>query len=253
MSKIIKSESTIRESGKVALYKKLQVTDETEEIQEDAGPVMRGTVNINKQIEKIYDEAKKKAGQSAARILEDAYASRDRIVNTAEMDVRRLKAQAVEEGFQQGLADASVHIAEELKKMNAAVAEMNETARENDRIMKENVIQLALDMTEKILNKRVEENELELLEMVMGAVQSEKDKKHIHLQISNQLMRLVEQLDKELEPVRERCQSVIKVKAVDLPPGSCRVETSDGIIDASVFVQLENLREQLSETTGNHT
>ena len=29
--------------------------------------------------------------------------------------------------------------------------------------------------------------------------------------------------------------------------GTCRVETEDGIIDASVFVQLENLRTQLIE------
>ena len=107
------------------------------------------------------------------------------------------------------------------------------------------LIELSLAMAEKILHKHIEEDENELQELARAVVMSEKDKKHISLQVSDHMMQLIDRMDQELEPVRERYQNTIKVKGVPMPPGTCRVETEDGIIDASVDVQLENLREQL--------
>ena len=40
------------------------------------------------------------------------------------------------------------------------------------------------------------------------------------------------------------------MKTEDEPPGYVRIETEEGIIDASVYTQLENLREQLAQLAG---
>jgi len=37
----------------------------------------------------------------------------------------------------------------------------------------------------------------------------------------------------------------MELKAADLPVGACRIESEDGIIDASIWAQLENLKAQL--------
>lgn len=239
--RVIKSEETIFERNRIELYK-----DGTDGFVEEAEPQgVNHPDYVEAEVRQIYEEARQRANQSAARILEGAYAKRDKIVSTAEEDVKRVRQKAVREGYEAGLLEAAAKSGSLLKEMQGAVGEIRETEARNMELLSDEIIGLSLSMAEKILHKRLEENENELKELAHAVIQSEKDKKHIHLQVSNQMMRLVEQMDQELEQVRERYQSTIKVKAVPMPPGTCRVETEDGITDASVYVQLENLREQL--------
>lgn len=239
--KVIKSEETIFERNRIELYK-----DGTEDFAEapEAGPGYQPDY-VEAEVRRIYEDARRRASQSAARILEGAYAKRDKIVKTAEEDVKRVRQKAVKEGYEAGLLEAETRLSGELKGLWEAVGEIRKTQQHSAELLQEEMIELSLAMAEKILHKRIEADEHEMSELAHAVVLSEKDKKHINLQISNQMMQLIDQMDQELEPFRERYQSTIKVKAVPMPPGTCRVETEDGITDASVFVQLENLREQL--------
>ena len=63
-------------------------------------------------------------------------------------------------------------------------------------------------------------------------------------------MELADKLDKELEPLHEKYGSTIRLKKEEGPLDRVRIETSDGYLDASVFGQLEQLKEQLSSLEG---
>ena len=239
--RVIKSEETIFEQNRIEVYK-----DGADGFEEEAVRQQENQPDlIEMQVQQIYEEARQRANQSAARILEGAYAKRDKIVSTAEEDVKRVRLKAVKEGYEEGLLKASSQTGKALELMQDAVSEIRRTQKQNMEALNGEIIELSLAMAEKILHKHIEEDENELQELARAVVLSEKDKKHINLQISDQMMQLIDQMDQELEPVRERYQNTIKVKGVPMPPGTCRVETEDGIIDASVDVQLENLREQL--------
>lgn len=54
-------------------------------------------------------------------------------------------------------------------------------------------------------------------------------------------------MEKKLDSIREQSKSQIKIKKEDIPYSDLRVETEDGILDASIPVQLRNLKEFLSE------
>lgn len=239
--RVIKSEETIFERNRIELYK-----DGTDGFEEEAVRQQENQPDlIEMQVQQIYEEARQRANQSAARILEGAYAKRDKIVSTAEEDVKRVRLKAVKEGYEEGLLKASSQTGKALALMQEELCEIRGTLKQNMEALNGELIELSLAMAEKILHKHIEEDENELQELARAVVMSEKDKKHISLQVSDHMMQLIDRMDQELEPVRERYQNTIKVKGVPMPPGTCRVETEDGIIDASVDVQLENLREQL--------
>lgn len=239
--RVIKSEETIFERNRIELYKEGTDGFEEEAVrQQENQPDL-----IEMQVQQIYEEARQRANQSAARILEGAYAKRDKIVSTAEEDVKRVRLKAVKEGYEEGLLKASSQTGKALALMQEELCEIRGTLKQNMEALNGELIELSLAMAEKILHKHIEEDENELQELARAVVMSEKDKKHISLQVSDHMMQLIDRMDQELEPVRERYQNTIKVKGVPMPPGTCRVETEDGIIDASVDVQLENLREQL--------
>lgn len=239
--RVIKSEETIFERNRIELYK-----DGTDGFEEEAVRQQENQPDlIEMQVQQIYEEARQRANQSAARILEGAYAKRDKIVSTAEEDVKRVRLKAVKEGYEEGLLKASSQTGKALALMQEELCEIRGTLKQNMEALNGELIELSLAMAEKILHKHIEEDENELQELARAVVMSEKDKKHISLRVSDHMMQLIDRMDQELEPVRERYQNTIKVKGVPMPPGTCRVETEDGIIDASVDVQLENLREQL--------
>lgn len=246
LSKIIKSEETIPGMCRVELYKESSTDKEPEkEPRKEYRHAASGITCVNEEVERIYEEARQRAAQEAAKLLENAYAKRDKIVNTAEEDVKRIKERAHEEGIIKGMEQAVSMLSDTLAGMSRGLEQIKTAQEQNEEALENEVVNLSLNVAEKILHKRLQEDQTDMLKLAKDAVLMEKDKKNINLHVSMQMMEFVDALDRELEPVREKYQSVIKVKADELPEGSLRIETSDGIIDASVFVQLENLREQL--------
>jgi len=89
------------------------------------------------------------------------------------------------------------------------------------------------------------DDERELADMVAGAVLSERDKENITVHIPEDAVGLVEALEKRLEPLRDKMGGVLRIKTESRPPGFVQVETEEGIVDASLDVQLDNLKKQL--------
>lgn len=240
MSRVLKQGQTITGSARVRVYQPEpgmpgqagtgESTDGTGNQETDsAGAGGQDTAGkryalISEEKRKILEHARKQAEQSAARILEEAYAQRDSIVNTARGEAGRIHDQAKMEGYNQGLDQAL----EEFKRQ-----------------MNERVAGLAFMMAEKILRKKVEYDEAELADMVAGAVLSERDKENITVHIPEDAVGLVEALEKRLEPLRDKMGGVLRIKTESRPPGFVQVETEEGIVDASLDVQLDNLKKQL--------
>lgn len=200
---------------------------------------------ISEEKRKILEHAREQAEQSAARILEEAYAQRDNIVNTARDEAGRIHDQAKKEGYSQGMDQALEDISRDVAGIQAAVDRMGQGLEEFKSRMNEKVAGLAFMMAEKILRKKVEYDEAELADMVAGAVLSERDKENITVHIPEDAVGLVEALEKRLEPLRDKMGGMLRIKTESRPPGFVQVETEEGIVDASLDVQLDNLKKQL--------
>ena len=130
MSRVLKQGQTITGSARVRVYQPEpgmpgqagtgESTDGTGNQETDsAGAGGQDTAGkryalISEEKRKILEHARKQAEQSAARILEEAYAQRDSIVNTARGEAGRIHDQAKMEGYNQGLDQALEDISQDI-------------------------------------------------------------------------------------------------------------------------------------------
>lgn len=246
MSRIIKSEEAVLEDFRVDLYR-VSETEEPEKKPEFPGEeeYRKKYELISKEKKQILEHARIQAKQTASKILEDAYAQRDKIVNTAETEAKRLKQAAREEGFSEGLEHSKQFIRDSLNGLNEEFAELRREEEETFEQIRREVFSLAYNMTEKILKKKLKEDELVLLELVKSVLKEEADKKDIVVHLSGRAFKLAEELEEQLKPIREKTGTAIKIKKDEISESDLKIETDDGIIDASISVQLENLRKFL--------
>jgi flagellar assembly protein FliH len=247
LSRIIKSGQTVYQDLEVAVY-----GETFESAEEEDGPAAQeeSYTLISEEKRHILEHARNQARESMAEILSDAYAQRDKIVNTAEKEAVRIREQAREQGHEQGLEEALSSVEDLTVRLRQEIGEAYERMENQLEDIRSQIVELSLDIAGKILEKRIEEDSGEMAELVKKAIQFERDKKKIDIHISAKALELAEALEKELEPLQEKYGGTIRVKKEECPPDRVRIETSDGILDASVFRQLEQLKCQLASLEG---
>lgn len=244
MSKIIKSEEAVLEDYRVNLYH----AGEPEQPEPDSPgeeAYRKKYELISKEKKQILEHARIHAKQTASKILEEAYAQRDKIMHTAETEAERLRQAARGEGFAEGLERSKQFIQESLAGLNEEFAELDRKEREVFEQLSKNVFNLSYNMTEKILKKKLKEDELALLELVKSVIKEEADDKDIVVHLSGRAFRLAEELEKELKVIQDKKGASVKIKKDAMSESDIKIETSEGIIDASISVQMENLRKFL--------
>jgi flagellar assembly protein FliH len=190
--------------------------------------------------EKILEEAQKQAQslrQEAAALAESESKA---ILQEASQQAEQLRLQAQREGAEQGEQEKKQEIMEVLQQLDAALSQLREEHRiflsESEKSLK----LLAVDIAQKLIEKKLPEDDALLLGLVKKAVQSIREADWISVEISASLPQLVERLEKELGDEINGMR--LDIVPRDLPEGGCWVQTSDGAIDASVATQAANLK-----------
>lgn len=256
MSRILKPAQTVAGSHMVRLYQPVQEagaqTGQESGVSEPPDPEQdqggRRYALISEEKRKILEHARNQAEQAAASILEEAYAQRDNIVNTARDEAGRIREQARQEGYGQGLRQALGDIGQDIDGIRSSVEKIGAEFSGFEQRLGSRIADLSFMMAEKILRKKVECDETELADMIEKAVLSERDKENITLHMPAQAVKLIETLEKRLEPLRDKNSGsggTIRIKAEERPLGFVQVETEEGIVDASLDVQLDNLKKHL--------
>ncbi len=112
-------------------------------------------------------------GNPWQKILSDAYAQRDKIVNTAEKEAVRIREQAREQGHEQGLEEALSSVEDLTVRLRQEIGEAYERMENQLEDIRSQIVELSLDIAGKILEKRIEEDSGETAELVKKAIQSE--------------------------------------------------------------------------------
>ncbi len=96
---------------------------------------------------------------------------------------------------------------------------------------------LSLEIAEKLIQRKIEQDDLTLQTLVMETVDRVKNATWLKVEVSDHLLGLVEKLRSDL-------QSMERAEVVPAPDsdGTVRVSTETGTIDASISTQIDNLR-----------
>lgn len=226
--------------------------NETEEEQEpeteDQGPDLERIQQeleekeraAKKRIERLTQEAKEQAEAMSQKILQSAKSETTRMMEQAQADVGRIREDAYRKGREEGRTEKRVEIEGKLRELDQLMERLTQDQETFLNQYREGLAALSLEIAQKVLDETVMADSAMMLPLVKKAVSSVKNAEWISVEVSSKLPGLVEGLKKELAGRPEYGR--VDVQASDLPPGSCRVHTPEGMVDASVSTQLGNLK-----------
>lgn len=161
----------------------------------------------------------------------------------AHEDAENIKKEAYEQGYLEGSSAKQKEIEQCINEVGSVIAELCEQNKQYVTEYEKALKWFAVEIATKILSKKIEEDETEMTELVKQAVGTVKNADWISVQISQEMPKLLDTLAKELVEPREANQLRTEVSMKDIPKGSCIVETTEGLLDASISAQIENLKE----------
>ncbi|HMM21557.1 MAG TPA: flagellar assembly protein FliH [Selenomonadales bacterium] len=261
MSNIIKS-ARLRKTPVIIEYRMPEpcVVPENPEITDAGEPDEAAAEEIAvSPAEEALQEALAKAEEIVARAQDEAA---DIIRETSE-EAERLKADAREEGFQQGHQDGFNQGKEEGRQegFSEVASTLEEAVGRAERLMalaqeeaaamltsaERQMVELSVAVARKILSREIEENPMAVLPIVQAALNRVRDQEQVSLRVNPEDYEVVLQARRELQSLLKR-ESKLTIQAdTNLKNGDCVIETPYGAIDARIDTQLELIKTALKD------
>ena len=193
-------------------------------------------------------QVQEQAQQLSKRLLQSARSEGERILQTAREEAKNLREDAAKQGYQQALKDKQSEINEQLAELNALMQTLQQQQQQFFETYEAGLSTLSLEIAQKVLGSLIRQQETLLLPLVEQAMATLKNEEWITIQISERMPVLVDYLKRDLLAASGTEGRMVEVQALDLPEGGCLIQTSKGVLDASVQTQLENLRTMFDRT-----
>lgn len=168
-------------------------------------------------------------------------------IETAKAEAERIRAQAREVGYAEGLAqaqaEAQARLAPALDALEQAVAGVASLRDEIAGGIERDAIELALQLAEKIVAGALAVEPERVVDVVRGALRRLADRRHVTILVNPDDLETIRQatgrLSGELGGI-EHCEVQAERR---VPAGGAMVRTEEGQIDARVETQLMRARE----------
>lgn len=181
------------------------------------------------------------AGETAERILRSAGAEREKILEQARREADEIRQLAQQAGYEDAYREIQGELTLCMSQIQELLDEMQDRQQQYFWIYKRELKYLAVDIAEKILHRTIEEQDDAMEDLIRHTVLSIKNVDWVTADVSDQLVALVQRMNQEFATGDSRVAAELAAKSV--PRDSLVVRTPEGVVDASVPVQLQNLRE----------
>ena len=200
---------------------------------------------------RIEEECKARldaAIREARETVENANAQAQDILENARAEGERLKEQAKLEGFEEGRRIKAQETDELFEQLKAQIEEMKQAQQQAFYEYAEHLKFFAVDVAEDVVKRKVESDDLYLENLVKRALLGFKDADYISVTMSENLSMLA----KKLKTDRHSSGLDNAEFKTNLPDGgSVILEVKEQVIDASLPVQFENIRNYLKAIDEN--
>ena len=215
---------------------------EEEEISESNDNQLVTEEQIRHSIEK---NALEKANEMSHKILQSARLERETLIAQAQEDAKRIRVEAQQSAYQKVLEDKHQQIDECISRVDFLLEDLQKQQQNFLQQYEDGLFSLALEIAEKVVRTSIPQHEELMIPLVREAVSAVKNADWIGVEVSDQLPKLVEALQKEFAAWKS-----IQISAAELPVDGCLVNTPNGVVDASASVQLENLKVLFEKSMG---
>lgn len=226
---------------------------------------MEAHIDPHEEYGNVIDMAKKQAKEIVDDAISEANFIKNSVISDAEEELEKVKMEAYDkghnlgksdgqsEGYQQGFEQGHEKGFEEGKGEAQSIIEQAEQIKkehieEKDRAlasMESDVVELVLNITETVLNKKLQEDDEIIVNLVMKGLESLSSREHIRIRVS------CDDFDKLKDAKQDILAKVSLIEDIqididsNLEQGDCIIESSKGDIDVSVDTQLKNIEESI--------
>lgn len=252
LSRLIKSgwSNTGKEEGKVITIRHFPPKvrkEETEKLEEMEVPVVP-QVNI----EEIILQAKMEAEQiinEAKNYETEVKHQLEQAKEQWEIEKLHLMDLAKEEGFKEGFEEGKQQGYGEYKdlitKANKVIQSSKEDYFKKIESSEQTILMLALKVAEKIMGQQLKDEPERFIKVVKNAIQEAKENREVQLHVHPKYYDFILSHKEELIKIFPREVELYIYPNEQLSENGCVIESESGRIDASVDVQLEEIKRKL--------
>lgn len=162
-----------------------------------------------------------------------------RVQLQTEEELARVRQEAAEQAYHDAIVEKRGQIRDCISQVEQTLNALQDLQEQFFQEYAGKLTDLALDIAEKIMLKRIEEDDMALRDLVAHVAGSVKSSDWISVEVSDRLSNLVFWLRDELaKPEYDGTD----LSARPVPIDTCKVHTPEGTLDASITTQIENLR-----------
>lgn len=185
-------------------------------------------------------EEEERARREQLEAVRPAY-DEEEIERRVQERVEQLRGELRREVYGEVLAEKSAEVSQHLQKVDDALLQMQQEQTQFMEQFRDRLAALSLDIAEKLVLRKIEEDDRFLSELVTKTVSSLKNSEWITVEVSDQLVDLVAYLRTEFKKPE---YGNVEVAARYYPDDTCVLETDGGVIDASISTQVANLKKE---------
>jgi len=162
------------------------------------------------------------------------------LVSRAQAEAETIKESAAQEGYKAGIEKAQ----EEIGQLKTALSGFLTSKQEVFEYIAPDILEMSVDIARKIVKKEIEQNPQIILETIMDVLKGiSKEESSIRLKINPTQVELVKgNISDIISDIG--IESKVRIVSDDtIELGSCIVEATNGIVDATINTQLEIIKE----------
>lgn len=185
--------------------------------------------------------------EKAQSFVQSANTKAQQIIAQAMDEADQIKEAARQQGLNEGLAQAVGEHEKQAVELKSAIALLDTYRESLFAALQDEVLDLSLEIAEKIINIELEKNDTAYRELVIKAVESLKRSDQFTLHVSRGEY---ERHFKDAAPwlkAQTDCGEYEVVIGHGLKPGDCLIESDRELIDAGVSTQLGKIKTHLNE------
>ena len=196
---------------------------------------------------KLQKKEVEDAQELAKRIVHTAKMEHDKIIRNAKEQAFEIKEQARKQGYKDAQDEIRESLDKSIRQVNGLMSELQERQDQYFVQYEDELKELSISIAEKILHKTILSGGSEMEDLIKHAISSIKGADWISVELSDKLIMLISQLKRDFS---SNGRGHVEFVQKSMPVDHVVVKSSEGVIDASVPVQLDNLRGIFKEMAG---
>lgn len=162
------------------------------------------------------------------------------LISRAQEEAQIIRENAAKEGYKDGLEK----VQQDISSVKSAMAEFLRAREEVFEYIAPDILEISVDIARKIVKKEIEQNPEIVLETIMDVLKTlPKEESKISIKVHPQQLQLVKgSVPEMIDSMGLEVRTIIIADGT-IELGSCIVQTSNGIVDATIDTQLEIIKE----------